>query len=69
MCVVSSEWQCGHCLVGGESLLTLHCTNNGGEGDFRLTTEDGDINNEVCSACTVHVLHRYNYSLLLGQCH
>ena len=51
---VSSEWQCGHCLVGGHASLTLHCTNSGGEGSFRLTvpediTNNDNDDNEVCA--------------------
>ncbi|XP_019855733.1 PREDICTED: deleted in lung and esophageal cancer protein 1-like [Amphimedon queenslandica] len=43
---LSSEWQCGHCLVGGHSSLTLHCTNSGGEGSFRLTLPEDTTNND-----------------------
>ena len=44
---VSSEWQCGHCLVGGHSSLTLHCTNSGGKGSFRLTLPEDTTNNDT----------------------
>ena len=65
---VSSEWQCGHCLVGGHASLTLHCTNSGGEGSFRLTvpediTNNDNDDNEVCANDDVNLVFIININI------